>query len=81
LHYLWTFAAALLPFGVSLANPPALWLAGAVGVSVGNVVAVVAREWWQWPSSRWWDPPLDWAIFALGLRDGLLAGLALIVFF
>jgi hypothetical protein len=24
------------------------------------------REWLQWPSSRWWDPPLDWTFLALG---------------
>lgn len=24
------------------------------------------REWLQWPSNRWWDPPLDWAFLALG---------------
>jgi hypothetical protein len=24
------------------------------------------REWSQWPSRRWWDPPLDWAFMALG---------------
>jgi hypothetical protein len=25
------------------------------------------REWLQWPSNRWWDPPLDWACLALGI--------------
>jgi hypothetical protein len=24
------------------------------------------REWRQWPSSRWWDPPLDWAFLTIG---------------
>jgi hypothetical protein len=24
------------------------------------------REWLQWPSNRWWDPPLDWAFLTLG---------------
>ena len=24
------------------------------------------REWLQWPSRRWWDPPLDWAFLTLG---------------
>jgi hypothetical protein len=28
---------------------------------------LVWREWSQWPSQRWWDPPLDWAFMALGL--------------
>jgi hypothetical protein len=25
------------------------------------------REWLQWPSNRWWDPPLDWAFLSLGV--------------
>jgi hypothetical protein len=25
------------------------------------------REWLQWPSNRWWDPPLDWAVLTIGL--------------
>jgi len=29
------------------------------------------REWRQWPSSRWWDPPLDWLFEAGGLALGL----------
>ena len=24
------------------------------------------REWLQWPSNRWWDPPLDWTFLSLG---------------
>ena len=28
---------------------------------------LVWREWSQWPSRRWWDPPLDWAFLALGV--------------
>jgi hypothetical protein len=24
------------------------------------------REWLQWPSNRWWDPPLDWIFLSLG---------------
>jgi hypothetical protein len=24
------------------------------------------REWLQWPSKRWWDPPLDWIFLSLG---------------
>jgi hypothetical protein len=32
------------------------------------VVPLLAyREWLQWPSNRWWDPPLDWAFLALGI--------------
>jgi hypothetical protein len=25
------------------------------------------REWRQWPSNRWWDPPLDWTFLTLGV--------------
>jgi hypothetical protein len=25
------------------------------------------REWQQWPSKRWWDPPLDWAFLIIGV--------------
>jgi hypothetical protein len=33
-----------------------------------TVVPILAyREWLQWPSNRWWDPPLDWACLALGI--------------
>lgn len=34
----------------------------------GWVVAplLAYREWLQWPSNRWWDPPLDWAFLSLG---------------
>jgi len=31
------------------------------------VPVLVYREWTQWPSSRWWDPPLDAAVYVLGL--------------
>jgi hypothetical protein len=43
------------------------------------------REWLQWPSRRWWDPPLDWAFLTLGAvaatwgrrrRPGFAAGFA-----
>ncbi len=31
------------------------------------IVPVLAyREWRQWPSKRWWDPPLDAAFLLLG---------------
>ena len=40
------------------------------------------REWLQWPSNRWWDPPLDWMFLSLGAvvatfrrRNRLPAGL------
>jgi hypothetical protein len=27
---------------------------------------LIYREWRQWPSKRWWDPPLDWAFLTIG---------------
>jgi hypothetical protein len=30
------------------------------------VPALAYREWRQWPSKRWWDPPLDAAFLLLG---------------
>jgi hypothetical protein len=31
------------------------------------VVPLLAyREWLQWPSNRWWDPPLDWIFLSFG---------------
>ena len=31
------------------------------------VPALAYREWRQWPSERWWDPPLDAAFLVLGV--------------
>jgi hypothetical protein len=31
------------------------------------VPALAWREWRQWPSKRWWDPPLDAAFLTLGV--------------
>lgn len=39
------------------------------GVLTGAWMA--RREYRQWPSSRWWDPPLDWLFQAGGLALGL----------
>lgn len=39
------------------------------GVATGAWMAV--REYLQWPSSRWWDPVLDWFFEAGGLALGV----------
>lgn len=57
LHFL--MAAGPIWLSQSLVNVP--WY----GWSVIPLLAY--REWSQWPSSRWWDPPLDAAVFALGV--------------
>lgn len=42
-----------------------------VWFGVGFTVAwIAAREYNQWPSSRWWDPPLDWFFEAVGIGAG-----------
>ena len=39
---------------------------GLCGTSLWNAL----REWVQWPSSRWWDPPLDWTFLVIGMGLG-----------
>lgn len=78
LHWAWTFASVVAPFASAALNAPALMLVGTIAVSVANLAIIAVREKLQWPSSRWWDPPLDWAVFALGLRDGLVTGILLV---
>lgn len=46
------------------------------GVLTGAWMAL--REYLQWPSSRWWDPPLDWLFEAGGLALGIWSFLALL---
>jgi hypothetical protein len=43
------------------------------GVLAGVLTAawVGVREYLQWPSSRWWDPYLDWLFEAGGLALGI----------
>jgi hypothetical protein len=45
------------------------------GVLTGAWMAV--REYFQWPSSRWWDPVLDWLFEAGGLALGIWSFLAI----
>ena len=35
----------------------------------------VVRAWSQWPSSRWWDPCMDWLFFGVGSGLGIWLGL------
>ena len=37
-----------------------------VAFGVGLWVALILREYLQWPSQRWYDPFLDWTVYALG---------------
>ena len=43
------------------------YLTGAPWYGWPVIPLLAYREWLQWPSSRWWDPPLDWAFLALGV--------------
>jgi hypothetical protein len=74
----WTSSRILKEVGKQAVDQPGHFLIGAapiwasrclVGVPwFGWVAAPILayREWLQWPSSRWWDPPLDWAFLTLG---------------
>ena len=47
------------------------WAFGSIVLAVGITIGWEAyREWGQWPSSRPWDPPLDFAFEALGIIAG-----------
>ncbi len=42
-------------------------------IAGGSLTAlwVALREKAQWPSSRWWDPPLDWLFSTIGIGLGI----------
>lgn len=42
-------------------------------IAGGSLTAtwVALRERAQWPSSRWWDPPLDWFFSVVGIGLGV----------
>ena len=42
----------------------------AIGV-VATIGWIGYREYKQWPSSRWWDPYLDWTFQASGIGLGV----------
>lgn len=74
----WTRGRILKEVGKQAIEQPGHFLIGGapiwasrylVGVPWFGWVAapiIAYREWLQWPSNRWWDPPLDWAFFTLG---------------
>jgi hypothetical protein len=57
LHFLMAAAPILLSRG----------LAGVPWYGWAATPLLAWREWSQWPSRRWWDPPLDWAFLTLGV--------------
>lgn len=50
------------------AGPIALsrYLTGVPWYGWATAPLLAYREWRQWPSKRWWDPPLDWAVLVFG---------------
>ena len=66
LHFLWAFLAALPLALVAGAGRDRKWTTIAVAWFAGNAAFIVTREVFQWPSSRPWDPYLDWSFFVLG---------------
>jgi hypothetical protein len=55
----WPTSRILEEVGKQAIDQPGHFLIGAAPI-------LAYREWLQWPSRRWWDPPLDWAFLALG---------------
>lgn len=66
LHFAWAAMSAAAVFW----GPLGLTLLGVL-----STTAIVAREYEQWPSSRWYDPYLDWTFFAAGWTVGALVTL------
>jgi hypothetical protein len=54
------FAMAAAPIWLSRCLTAVPWYGWA------TLPALAYREWRQWPSQRWWDPPLDAAFLLLG---------------
>jgi hypothetical protein len=42
------------------------WLVGVPWYGWVAAPLLAYREWLQWPSNRWWDPPLDWIFLSSG---------------
>ena len=45
---------------------------GLVPAVIITVIWEAAREWKQWPSSRWYDPYLDWVFEIAGIALGVM---------
>jgi hypothetical protein len=74
----WTTSRILREVGKQAVDQPGHFLIGAAPIWASRCLVGVPwfgwvttpilayREWLQWPSNRWWDPPLDWAFLTLG---------------
>lgn len=65
------FAMSASPIWLSRCLTAVPWYGWAV------IPALAYREWRQWPSQRWWDPPLDAAFLVLGVVVATWSGKAL----
>ena len=70
LHVLMTFASVWAISAFTYWATPAEVAASTVAGVLGTAFWNIAREYSQWPSSRWWDPPLDWVFEAIGIGLG-----------
>ncbi len=64
------FFAGVFFVGYGVVNGVHLLLSLIAGGAL-TALWVALREYFQWPSSRWWDPPLDWAFEAAGIILGV----------
>ena len=74
----WTARRIIKEVGKQAVDQPGHFLIGAGPIWASRCLAGVPwfgwvlapilayREWLQWPSNRWWDPPLDWTFLTLG---------------
>lgn len=62
-HFLWAFGAFYIGLNV-----------GPIGYlfTAAHVAAIIYREYKQWPSSRWYDPYLDWTFYIIGAAAAVL---------
>ncbi len=68
---LWALGYALVLVGASVTLSCVL-------AAVVTAAWIGVREYLQWPSSRWWDPYLDWFFEAGGLALGIWSFLSLL---
>jgi hypothetical protein len=74
----WTTSRIVKEVGKQAIDQPGHFLIGATPIWISRYLVAVPwfgwvaapilayREWLQWPSNRWWDPPLDWIFLTLG---------------
>lgn len=79
-HFIWAFLATVPLACLVPVDPEASWNWDSrlllhlccMWFFIGNVTVIVAREVHQWPSTRWYDPPMDWAFFGAGIATAFV---------